>query len=330
MLSEFLSKELTGFFRFDSMLRAYSEESLNVDFVLSNPLAVTGAIIPTLLVLELLVGVVRKNAQAKTYKIALFTYAFNRAISTYVSLSVTLFLIVILQDYKLIDTSLTWYWILYGYLVWEFTHYFAHLLSHRVRLFWCFHAPHHAPEEMNLSVSYVHFFLEGPVFQLIRISGSILLGVSPELLLVVAAIAPIWGSWIHVGENIVKDGRMGLFEKFILTPSHHRIHHARNTVYIDKNYCNLFNIWDRLFGTYQEEVEGVEIEYGILRKPNTSSFIQMHFGELIALFRDVRSTSRISNKIRYFCYPPGWHPVEKTTGDSGARGGISGGVIQLD
>jgi sterol desaturase/sphingolipid hydroxylase (fatty acid hydroxylase superfamily) len=69
-----------------------------------------------------------------------------------------------------------------------------------------------------------------------------------------------WGAFIHVGENVIKDARFGFIGKYILTPSHHRVHHVRNPLYMDTNFCNLLNIWDRVFGTYQEEQKEIKIE----------------------------------------------------------------------
>ena len=131
---------------------------------------------------------------------------------------------------------------------------------------------------MNLSVTYMHFFLEAPYADVIRTSICILAGVNPPMLFLIMAIDGTWGAFIHVGENVLKDARMGWLGRLILTPSHHRVHHARNAVYIDTNFCNLLNIWDRVFRTYQPEDLSVRIEYGITRPVKTRSFMDMYFG----------------------------------------------------
>jgi len=87
---------------------------------------------------------------------------------------------------------------------------------------------------------------------MIRTTICILLGVQPELLFFIMFIDGTYGAFIHVGENLMKDGKLGFLYKFILTPAHHRVHHGRNPLYIDTNYCNLLNIWDTVFGTYQD------------------------------------------------------------------------------
>ncbi|MFT7248940.1 MAG: hypothetical protein ACI97P_001720 [Arcticibacterium sp.] len=97
-----------------------------------------------------------------------------------------------------------------------------------------------------------------------------------------------------------------MYAKWLLTPLHHRIHHARNPLYIDTNYCNLLNIWDRVFGTFQEEDKDVVIEYGITRNVNTNNILDVYFGEFIALFKDVWHAPGIKNKFLYVWMPPGW------------------------
>jgi sterol desaturase/sphingolipid hydroxylase (fatty acid hydroxylase superfamily) len=167
---------------------------------------------------------------------------------------------------------------------------------------------------MNLSVTYAHFFLEAPYADVIRTSICILAGVNPPLLFFIMFVDGTWGAFIHVGENIVKDGRIGFLNHIILTPSHHRVHHARNPLYMDTNFCNLLNIWDRAFGTFQPEEEQVVIEYGITRPMNRGSFLDMYFGEIAALWRDVKNGPGLKNKLLYLVMPPGWsHTGEHKT-----------------
>jgi len=116
-----------------------------------------------------------------------------------------------------------------------------------------------------------------------------------------------YGAFIHVGENMIKDARFGFLNKIMLTPSHHRVHHARNPLYMDTNFCNLLNIWDRVFGTYQEEDKAVKIEYGITREMDSGNFLDVYFGEIVALAKDVWKAPGIKNKVLYLFMPPGWH-----------------------
>jgi len=101
------------------------------------------------------------------------------------------------------------------------------------------------------------FSLEAPYADVIRTTICILMSVPPAMLFVIMFIDGTWGTFIHIGESMMKDARLGFMGKFILTPTHHRVHHAKNVEYMDMNYCNLLNIWDKVFKTYQPEMDGV-------------------------------------------------------------------------
>jgi sterol desaturase/sphingolipid hydroxylase (fatty acid hydroxylase superfamily) len=276
--------------------------------------AIAAPLIPCLLLVEMLAMVLRGQFHWRYFRLPLLMLIVNGVIMSVLSLSVALAIASLLRPYALLETSFTWYWFIYGYIVWEFSHFVYHYLGHRVRLLWCLHSTHHAPRHMNLSVSFAHFFLEAPYADLVRIGICTLAGLDPAVLLLVIAIDSLWGSFIHVGEEMMPNGRMGFLQKVILTPSHHRLHHARNNVYIDTNFCNLLNIWDRLFGTYKEQEENIAPDYGIKRPMNPDSFFDVYFGEFVQLFRDMRSAPRWADKLRYLLLPPDWrHDAQLVT-----------------
>ncbi len=264
-------------------------------------------VIPLLLVFEFMLGILYKKPDTKVYKVNFLIYVFNRFVGRFISFGMVVFCIGLFQRYAPFQTTLTWYWFIYGYIVWEFGHFIYHYLGHKVRLFWCLHSTHHAPENMNLSVTHAHFFLEAPYADTIRTTVCILLGVQPELLFIIMFIDGTYGAFIHIGENVIKDARFGVLNKVMLTPSHHRVHHARNPLYVDTNFCNLLNVWDRVFGTYQEEDRDVAVDYGINRKMDSGSFLDVYFGEIVALGRDVFHAPGFVNKLLYLIMPPGWH-----------------------
>ena len=301
-----LWNEIVGFFGVNQFIELIQQKDYSIFLTYEGIVALIVPIIPFLIFLELLLGFVYKKPQTKVYKVIFLIYLFNRIVGRFISIGMVAFCIGALQRYALVETSMTWYWFLYGYVVWEFAHFIYHFLAHKVRLFWCLHATHHSPEEMNLSVTHAHFFLEAPYADFIRTSICILMGVEPILLFTIMFIDGTYGAFIHVGENLVKDARFGFLNKFILTPSHHRVHHARNPLYLDTNYCNLLNIWDRIFGTYQEEDPNLEIDYGITRPINSGNFIEVYFGEIIHLGKDVINAPGLLNKLKYIFYPPGW------------------------
>lgn len=263
-------------------------------------------LIPLLLLAEIISALARGQFSWRHFKVPLSILLVNGVIGRFVSLSIAVAIASQVQNYALLQTEFTWYWFIYGYVVWEFSHFVYHWLGHKVRLLWCIHSTHHAPEHMNLSVSYAHFFLEAPYADLVRIGICTLMGVDPLVLMIVVGVDAIWGSLIHIGEELVPDGRLGFLQRIILTPSHHRLHHARNPLYIDTNFCNLLNIWDRLFGTYREQQADIPPDYGIKRPMNSNSFLDVYFGEFAALLRDIRRAPKWQDKLCYLLMPPDW------------------------
>jgi sterol desaturase/sphingolipid hydroxylase (fatty acid hydroxylase superfamily) len=309
-----LYDQLTRFFGIGPLIEMYKSGDYSSLHTLQGIQHVIGPVMPLLLVIEIIRAAFYKRFRVVHYKVQFFTYVFNAFIGRFISIAAVAFCIGLFEKYSIIKTSFTWYWLIYGYVAWELSHFVYHYLAHKVRLFWCLHSTHHAPQTMNLSVSYAHFFLEGPYADVIRTSICILLGVNPALLFFIMFIDGTYGGFIHIGENISKSGRLGFLSKFILTPSHHRVHHARNPLYMDTNFCNLLNIWDRMFGTYVDERKDVPIEYGITRKMNPNNFVDVYFGEFACLFRDVKKAPGLKNKFLYLLMPPGWsHTGEHKT-----------------
>ena len=315
--------EFTSFWNLEPLIKIFREGKYDQFLTLDGIFKAISPIIPFLLLIELIRAVVHKRFRLEDYKIPFFIFIFNRFLSRFLSIGMVSFCIGLLEKYAVIKTSFNWYWLIYGYIIWEFSHFIYHYLAHKVRLFWCLHSTHHAPESMNLSVSYAHFFLEAPYADVIRTSICILAGVNPPLLFLIMFIDGTWGTFIHVGENILKDARLGPFEKWILTPSHHRVHHARNPLYMDTNFCNLLNIWDRLFGTLQHERQEVPVKYGITRKIQAQNFWDVYFGEIALLVRDVIKAPGIKNKLFYIVMPPGW----SHTGDHKTAGKVRADFI---
>jgi sterol desaturase/sphingolipid hydroxylase (fatty acid hydroxylase superfamily) len=302
-----LYDEIISFFGIGQMIETFKTGNYNNLLTLNGILSVVAPVIPLLLLIEMIRAVVYKKFKISAYKIPFLIYVFNRFVSRFLSIAAVAFCIGLFEKYGIIKTTFNWYCLIYGYIIWEFAHFIYHYLAHKVRLFWCLHSTHHAPEHMNLSVSYAHFFLEAPYADVIRTSVCILLGVNPPLLFLIMFIDGAWGAFIHAGENILNDGRLGFLNRFILTPSHHRVHHAKNPLYMDTNFCNLLNIWDRVFGTLQHETNNIPVQYGITREMNANSFLDVYFGEIVYLWKDVRNAPGIRNKVLYIIMPPGWN-----------------------
>lgn len=302
-----LYKELMGFLGIGPLIDMYQSGNYSSLHTLQGIENAIGPVIPFLLIIEIIRAALFKKFKARDYKVQFLTYVLNRFLGDFFSFALIVSLIGFFDKHRLFKTTFTWYWLIYGYIIWEFSHFIYHYLAHKIRLLWCLHSSHHAPETMNLSVTYAHFILEAPYANLIRNSTCLFLGVDPLLLGLIMFIDGTWGAFIHVGENILKDARLGFLNKIILTPSHHRVHHARNPLYMDMNFCNLLNIWDRVFGTYIDEKKEIPVEYGITRKMVPNSFLDMYFGEIVALGKDVINAPGIKNKLLYLIMPPGWN-----------------------
>jgi sterol desaturase/sphingolipid hydroxylase (fatty acid hydroxylase superfamily) len=301
-----LHQEVSSFFGFGALIEMYQKNDYAALRTVNGVFSVIGPLMPVLVIIELGRALLYKRFKVSDYKMPFMIFIVNRFVSRFISIAAVGFCIGFFEKFRLFPTTITWYWFIYGYIVWEFAHFVYHYLGHKVRLFWCLHSTHHAPQSMNLTVSYAHFFLEGPYADVIRTTICIVMGVNPPLLFIIMFIDGFYGTFIHVGENILKNGRLGFLEKIILTPSHHRVHHARNPLYMDTNFCNLLNIWDRLFHTHQYEKREVPIEYGITRPMNPNSFIDVYFGEIGCLVKDIAKAPGLKNKLLYIVMPPGW------------------------
>ena len=308
---EKLFSQVLSFFRFNRVMDIYHTKGLDALYSFEGITSVILFLMPIFLVIEIIRSVFILKKGVRAFVVPILIDGFNRIIGRFVSLSAGAYCIALFRPFAPFQTSFTWYWFVYAYIVWELGHFIYHYLSHKVRLFWCLHSTHHTPEEMNMSVSYSHFFLEYAYSDIIRTSISMLLGVNPIMFAMIATIDWIWAEFNHISENTLKDARLGILGNFILTPSHHRVHHSRNDLYLDKNFGNLLNIWDKVFNTYQDELKEVKPEYGITRKINSRSFWQVYFGETIELVKDVYKAKSLKHKLMYIVMPPGWKPTEE-------------------
>ena len=303
---QILYEELTGFFGINGLIRIIESGDYSSLTTLEGIKTLMGPVIPLLLLLEIIRASFYRRFKIDEYRIPFLVFVLNRFISRFISIAAIAYCIGLLEPWAIITTTFTWYWLIYGYIIWELSHFVYHYLGHKVRILWCLHSTHHAPQQMNLSVNFAHFFLEAPYADVIRTSICILLGVNPALLFFIMFIDGFWGSFIHIGENVIKDGRLGFLNKVLLTPSHHRVHHAKNPLYMDTNFCNLLNIWDRLFRTYQDERTDIGIEYGITREMDPNSLWDVYFGEFVCLAKDIAAAPGLKNKLLYIIMPPGW------------------------
>ena len=200
-------------------------------------------------------------------------------------------------------------WWIYGLVVYEFWYWVQHWAAHKVRVLWCFHSAHHAPRSIHMLVGANHHFLESALyFPLFFGFLPALCGVHPLICVGVNVVDGIWGSFLHISDGVVRKGRYGWLERFLQTPSYHRVHHAKNTRYLDTNYNSITLLWDYLFRTLEPLRDEEPVDYGITREVDTGSFWDVHFGEFRLLWRDVVAAETWADRVGYVVQPPGWAP----------------------
>jgi len=304
-LVERLVNEIVDFFEMHGLVDMVRTGDYHTLRTLAGIDKVLAPLIPILLVLEVINAFILKKFSAAQYRVPLLTFVFNRLMRHFFTILLVTWTFGMLAPLSPIKTTITWYWLIYCYIVWELGMYTYHYFGHKVRLLWCLHSAHHTPEHMNLSVSYSHFFLEAPYADIVRTAVAALLGVNFPFLIFIMFVDTWWGGFIHVGEGLMRKGKLGFLYRVILTPNHHRLHHARNPLYMDTNFCNLLNIWDRIFGTYREERDNIEVVYGTTRC-TSGKWWDAYFGEFVALGKDVYHAPGLRNKLLYIVMPPGW------------------------
>ncbi len=185
----------------------------------------------------------------------------------------------------------------------DFLYYWEHRAEHRIRFFWAYHNVHHSSTDYNLTVASRLSWVETCFLWIFYIPMA-LLGFDPLQILIGVQITAVYQTWIHTQ----KIGRLGILEKIINTPALHRVHHASNPHYIDKNYGAILMIWDRLFGTYQAETE--RPVYGLTENINTNNPIKINATEYQRLGKYILR----SQNLREICYcifgSPEWKPAK--------------------
>jgi sterol desaturase/sphingolipid hydroxylase (fatty acid hydroxylase superfamily) len=199
-------------------------------------------------------------------------------------------------------------WLTYviAFFALDFSGYWVHRISHEYNFFWNNHIIHHSSEEYNLACA-----LRQSISSIVRIFAIFLLpaamlGVPPQVIGVVAPLHLFAQFWYHT-QHI---GKMGFLEYIIVTPSHHRVHHAINPIYLDKNYSQIFIFWDKLFGTFQQERDDVPPVYGVTRPVRTWNPIKINFMHLWLLIKDAWHAQSWWDKLRIWFMPLGWRPED--------------------
>lgn len=203
-----------------------------------------------------------------------------------------------------LDANELWVWLL-AFVFYDFCYYWNHRIGHERNVFWASHVVHHQSEEYNLSTALRQTstgFLLSWIFYL----PMALAGVPPLVFLTVAAMNLLYQFWVHT-RHIPK---LGWFEWVFVSPSNHRVHHAQNPVYMDRNYGGVFIIWDRLFGTFQEELDEEPVIFGVTTPLASWNPLWANVQFYVQLWRDAVRAGSWWDKLRIWFMPTGWRPAD--------------------
>jgi sterol desaturase/sphingolipid hydroxylase (fatty acid hydroxylase superfamily) len=194
-----------------------------------------------------------------------------------------------------------WYFVAV-FILQDFVYYVLHYVDHHSRAFWAVHITHHSSDHFNITTGFRSPVLQ-PLYRYLYFSPLAFLGFNPWHIMVAYSVLQVYGTWVHT--QTVKS--MGFLEWFMVTPSHHRVHHACNIRYLDRNMGMALIIWDRIFGTFEKEVPDVPIKYGIYPKMEDKGPVNLVFYEWKKIAKDLRQPGlSIRDRIMYLFYAPGW------------------------
>ncbi|MEY4738497.1 MAG: hypothetical protein RL302_2816 [Pseudomonadota bacterium] len=199
----------------------------------------------------------------------------------------------------------TWYGWVTALLFYDLCYYWLHRAGHVVALFWAAHVVHHQSQHYNLSTA-LRQTSSGALFGWMFYIPMAVAGVPPLVFGIVALVDLLYQFWVHT-EQI---GKLGWFDRVFCSPSNHRVHHAVNDRYLDRNYGGLLVVWDRLFGSFQEELDADPCIYGTRGPLNSWDPLWANAEVYWALAQDSWATQRWADKVRVWFMPPGWQPED--------------------
>lgn len=214
----------------------------------------------------------------------------------------TFFILDYTWHFRFFEIKNVWlYWITLVVLQ-DFLYWVLHYVGHYSRLFWATHVTHHSSEHFNLTTGFRSTVFE-PLYRVFFYLPLALIGFSAIDILYAYLITQLYGNIVHTQYNVPLPKWYGYI---FVTPSHHRVHHASNIPYLDKNMGMMLIIWDRLFGTFREENLPEPIKYGLTHQPEDTGLANTLFHEWKAMMRDVKRAPGLKNKFLYIIKSPGW------------------------
>jgi sterol desaturase/sphingolipid hydroxylase (fatty acid hydroxylase superfamily) len=209
-------------------------------------------------------------------------------------------------QYKIITIENVFlYWFVL-FIAEDFLYFLLHYVDHYSRLFWAVHVTHHSSEYFNLSTGFRSSVFQ-PLYRFIYFIPLALIGFSPADIAIMFSITQIYGILVHTSYiKKFKTYPWKFLEYIFVTPSHHRVHHGSNVEYLDKNMGMTLIIWDKIFGTYQEEIDDLPIQYGLVTKVENPGPVNIVFHEWKKILQDLKKPVPFMTKLKYIFMPPGW------------------------
>ncbi len=212
----------------------------------------------------------------------------------------------LVKHVALFEMEATWVAFVLAFIGKDFAGYWTHRFEHVVNVFWNRHIIHHSSEEFNLACA-LRQSISGilSIFTVFYLPTA-LLGVPVEVMAIVAPLHLFAQFWYHT--TLIK--KMGFLEYIIVTPSHHRVHHAINDIYLDRNFSQIFIVWDKIFGTFQPELEEEPPVYGVKKPVRTWNPFLINWQHMAGIFRDAWYANNWWDKVRIWFMPTGWRPSD--------------------
>jgi alkylglycerol monooxygenase len=261
-----------------------------------------------LIALEVVVGVVRGR---NTYRLADALASIGTGILSQLAGLFTVFLMfgiyaAVWEHASLwqLPADAAWVWIA-ALVLYDLCYYWLHRLGHRVAVLWAAHVVHHQSEDYNLSTALRQTgsnWLFGWIFYL----PMAVLGFPPLVFAVVGLVDLLYQFWVHTQQV----GKLGWFDRWLCSPSNHRVHHAVNKRYVDRNYGGIFMVWDRLFGSFEPEHDDEPCVYGTRSPLRSWNPLWANLHTYAELWADCRRARRWSDKLKVWLKPPGWRPPD--------------------
>ena len=212
----------------------------------------------------------------------------------------------LLENLSLTTLKSTLSFYIVAFICIDFASYWSHRLNHKINIFWNQHVIHHSSEEFNLACALRQSFSDLLGYTALFLIPAAILGVPEKVITILAPLHLFGQFWYHT-QHI---GKLGILEYFLVTPSQHRVHHAINPIYIDKNLAAIFCVWDRWFGTFQEELEEEPPIYGVLKPVNTWNPLIINYQHLWRMIQDAWYTKSWKDKLTLWWMPTGYRPAD--------------------